>query len=126
MNGLNILHKVIRVILIIIPIFILGWLTVKEVAPSGKVEAIYDMYRETPFISKLYPKDRVSEIKKTADGDFYLSFLAEPVYFDLKPNGIFEEVTVVVKYRCLTSVNLQKSDICKVLKMGPLVNKKDW
>lgn len=112
----SIFHKIIRVILIITPIITLGWLTVKELVPSGRMEATYDMRRETPFISKIYPKDRVSEIKKT-DGDFYRLLLSEPVYFDLKPNDKFEKVTITVKY---------KNSGQALLKMGGLTNKQEW
>lgn len=114
---LSVFHKIIRVILIVAPVVVLGWLTVKEIVPSGKVTAVYDMRRETPFVSKLYPKDRVSEAQRTPDGNFYRSFLVEPVYFDLKPGKQFEKVTVVVKY---------KNSGQAPLKMGPLVNKKEW
>ncbi len=117
MKGLNVLHKVIRAILIIIPILLLGWLTVKEVVPSGRMEATYDMRRETPFISKLYPKDRVGEAVSGADGDYFRILKDEPVYFDLKPSDKFEKATVTVKYK-----NAGQAP----LKMGGLVNKKDW
>lgn len=115
MNGLNILHKVTRFILIVIPILILGWLTFKKIVPAGKMEATYDMRRETPFISKLYPKDRVSEAIRGVDGDYYRILQAEPVYFDLKPNTQFEKVSVTIKYRAEMP-----------LKIGGLLNKKDW
>ncbi len=117
MKVLNIFHKIIRAVLIIIPIFILGWLTVKELAPSGKVETVYDMRRETPFISKLYPKNRVSEAVRGMNDDYYRILQDEPVYFDLKPNDKFEKVIVTVKY---------KNPSQTLLKMGGLVNKKDW
>jgi hypothetical protein len=117
MKGLTILHKILRAIIIFLPIFTLGWLTVKEIVPSGRVEATYDMRRETPFISKLYPKDRVGETVRGADGDYYRVFLDEPVYFDLKPSDKFEKVTVAVKYKNSGQASL---------KMGGLVNKNDW
>jgi len=85
--------------------------------PSGKMIAVYDMKYETPFISKLYPKDRVSGVMRETNGDYYRSFLDEPVYFDLRPNDKFEKVTVVVKYRVTAQMPL---------KIGGLVNKKDW
>lgn len=113
----SVLQKIIRAILIFIPLVVLGWLVIKEVVPSGKVEAVYDMRRETPFISKLYPKDRVSEVQRDASGDFYRTFLFEPVYFDLKSSDKFEKVTLTVRY---------KNKGLVPLKMGPLVNKSDW
>lgn len=114
---LKILHKIIRVILIILPIITMGWLTVKKLVPSGQLEAVYDMRKETPFISKLYPKDRVGEVVRGLDGDYYRDLLDEPVYFDLKPNGEFEKVTVIVKYKNSSQVPL---------KLGGLINRKDW
>ena len=114
---LSILHKIIRAALIIVPIFAFGWLSYKEIAPSGKVAAAYDMRQETPFVSKLYPKDRVSESYQSANGDFYRTFLAEPVYFDLKPSGQFENVAVTIKYKNSGAVPI---------KMGGLINKTVW
>jgi hypothetical protein len=128
MEGLNILHRIIRAILIVTPIIILGWLTINKLVPSGQMEAVYDMKNETPFISKLYPTDRVSEIKK-ADDDFYRSFLDEPVYFDLKPNNQFEKVAVTVKYKIFHPPDDTNFTIVKGLPpivMGGLLNKKDW
>lgn len=113
----SVLHKFIRAVLIIIPILVLGWLGVNKLVPSGRMEAVYDMKKETPFISKLYPKDRVSEIKKIVNGDFYRSILVEPVYFDLKPNNQFEKVAITLKYKISGQTTL---------KMGGLINKKDW
>lgn len=114
---LSVLHKIIRVALVVIPIFIFGWLTVKEIVPSGKVLASYDMQQETPFISKLYPKDRVSEIGAGADGGLSRSFLAEPVYFDLAPNDKFEKVAVTIKYKNSGTVPA---------KIGALIDKAAW
>ncbi len=110
-------HKFIRVILIFIPIIILGWLTAKAITPGGRMEATYDMARETPFISKLYPKDRVSEIKRDADQEAYRVFKDEPVYFDLSPNSNFSQVAVTIKYKNLSGVPI---------KFGGLANKDDW
>lgn len=110
-------HKIIRVFLIIIPIFVLGWLVAKEIVPSGKLEAAYDMQRETPFISKLYPKDRISEAQEDVDGNFYRIFLSEPVYFDLKPNDSFEKVAITIQY---------KNSGPESVKFGSLRNKEIW
>jgi hypothetical protein len=111
------LHKFIRVILIFAPIVVLGWLTVKEIVPSGRAAATYDMRRETPFISKLYPKDRVSEIQEDADHEFYRALLDEPVYFDLNPSDNFLEVAVTIKYK-----NTGRTPF----KFGGLINKDLW
>lgn len=117
MKGLDILRKVIRAILIITPIITLGWLVVKEIVPSGRAAATYDMRRETPFISKLYPKDRVSEIQEDADREFYRTLLDEPIYFDLNPSDNFLEVAVTIKYKNSTN---------EPLKFGGLINKDLW
>ncbi len=114
---LKILHKIIRFFLIITPIFVLGWLTVKEIVPSGRAAATYDMRRETPFISKLYPKDRVSGVLLDADDEFYRTLLDEPVYFDLSPSDNFLEVAVTIKYKNAGRMPL---------KFGGLINKDIW
>lgn len=110
-------HKFIRVILIFIPIIVLGWLTVKAITPDGRMEAVYDMRHESPFISKLYPKDRISEIEEDIDGETYRTMLSEPVYFDLSPNSNFSEVAVTIKYKNSADVSI---------KFGGLANKESW
>lgn len=110
-------HKFIRVILIFIPIITFGWLAAKAIAPGGRMEATYDMRRESPFISKLYPKDRVSGIEEDIDGETYRTILREPVYFDLNPNSNFSEVAVTIKYKNSADVPI---------KFGGLANKDSW
>ena len=78
--------------------FVLGWLAWKKLVPSGSMEAVYGMSKESPFISKLYPKDRVSDAKRDED-NYYRAVLAEPVYFNLKPSGDFDEARVLIKYK---------------------------
>lgn len=114
---LGTLHKIIRVFLVVTPIIIFGWLAAKDIAPSGKIAAAYDMQKETPFISKLYPKDRVSGAVAAGDVIFYREILAEPVYFDLKPNGSFDKVAVTIKY---------ENSGAAPLKIGGLINKDAW
>lgn len=96
---LSFLQKTIRVFLIFTPIIVLGWLVSKEINVGGKMEAVYDMRHDSPFVSKLYPKDRVSDITLDADNVPYRTFFDEPIYFDLSPIGSFEQVAVTVEYR---------------------------
>jgi hypothetical protein len=96
---LSFLQKTIRVFLIFTPIIVLGWLAANEINLGGRMEAVYDTRHDSPFISKLYPKDRVSDIQFDADNEPYRTFLDEPVYFDLNPIGSFEQVAVTVEYR---------------------------
>jgi hypothetical protein len=114
---LSFLHKTIRTFAIIAVIVVFGWLSVKAITPGGRLAATYDMARETPFISKLYPKDRVSGILRDADNIPYRTLLREPVYFDLDPIDHFEQVAVTVKYK-----NLSESP----LKFGGLGSKELW
>lgn len=81
------------------------------------MEVIYDMKKESPFISKLYPKDRVSGIKEDELGDFYREAIDEPIYFNLKPNSDFKEVQILVKYKFTGDSSLR---------LGGFVDKKNW
>ncbi|OGF21179.1 hypothetical protein A2316_03465 [Candidatus Falkowbacteria bacterium RIFOXYB2_FULL_38_15] len=110
------LHKLIRIFLILFLVFVLGWLAWKKLVPSGSMEAVYGMSKESPFISKLYPKDRVSDAKRDED-NYYRAVLAEPVYFNLKPSGDFDEARVLIKYKYLGEGDL---------KFGGLINKENW
>ena len=110
------LHKLIRVILIIFLVFILGWLTYKKLSPSGEFQSAYDMKKESPFISKLYPKNRVSDVVKGEDIT-YREALTEPIYFNLKPPGEFLKVKINIKYQYGEGNNL---------KFGGLANRGKW
>jgi hypothetical protein len=114
---LSFLHKTIRAFLIITAIVVFGWLSVKAITPGGRLAAAYNMEKESPFISKLYPKNRVSEILRDADNAAYRKLLAEPVYFDLAPNDRFEQIAVSIKYK-----NIGQPP----LKFGGLINKGSW
>jgi hypothetical protein len=75
------------------------------------------MKKESPFISKLYPKDRVSQAERGENDNYYRVILDEPVYFNLKPNSDFKEARILVRYKFIGKGNL---------KLGGLVNKQNW
>lgn len=96
--DLDKLHKIIRVILIAIPVVFLGWLLSKDLVVSGKLEATYDFKSASPFIMPLAPKARVSEIK-TENGVYYQSMFDDPIYFDVRLPRPFQKITLWIKYR---------------------------
>jgi len=112
----SLLHKLIRVVLVFSLVFVLGWLTWKKLVPFGSMETVYNMNRESPFISKFYPKDRVSDVK-IDENNYYRVVLAEPIYFNLKPSGEFKEARISVRYKFTGEGDL---------KFGGLVNKENW
>lgn len=100
-------HKRIRLILIIIPILILGWLVNKNLVPSGKLMASYNFREISPFISRLYPVGRVLGVEQNKNGDYYQSVAIDPVYFKVYLPVSFERAKIILKFQTNKVNNLR-------------------
>jgi len=96
---LNKLHKIIRIILILLPIFILSYLLDKEFVFSGKLVVVKNFRNNSPFISDFFPWERVGDIKRDEQRNYYQSIISEPVYFDLKLPRPFKKAKVEITYQ---------------------------
>ena len=90
--------KMVRVILIIIPVVILVFLVSKDFAWSGRLEVRYNFCKDSPFILPLFPKGRALDIKKDKN-DCFQPVAIDPVYFYLQMPRWFEGATVHIKYK---------------------------
>jgi len=113
-------YKHIRIILILIPIVILGWLAYKHITPSGILKVDYDFCAEDPFISKFSPMGRVLDIEKIKHQKLKIctqAMVIDPVYFDVRLPQSFEQARITLWY---------KKDPDIPLRIGPRFNPNEW
>ena len=88
-----------KIIILLLPLLIFIWLLNKQFAPFGKLEVKYNFKNESPFISEIYPEERV-DILKLEDGKNYKEILDDIVYFDLKlPRSSYQSAKVKIKFK---------------------------
>lgn len=91
--------KIIRIIIIIIPILVLGYLIEKNLILTGHLEVSKNFKKLSPFISEFSPLERLGEVKKDENGDYYQTIIGEPVFFRLTMPKIFKTARVEVIYK---------------------------
>ena len=88
-----------KIIIFLLPLFIFVWLLNKQFAPFGMLEVSYDFEKESPFISKIYPKERI-DILKFDNGESYKEILDDIAYFDLElPRSSYQSAKVSIKFK---------------------------
>jgi len=113
--SMKIFIRIIKILIIISPCILIGWLLWKNFVPSGNFSAVYKFER-TPWISALRPGHRISEIREE-DGIRVQSLTDDPVYFDITFPITFESVVVEADY---------KNPLNQPFKIGAFTSKKDW
>lgn len=109
-------HKI-KIFLAIIPCMFFIFLLNKKFNFWGNFNAEYDFsYAHHPFISGIRPDARIGEIKDE-QGEFYQIIKGEPVYFDIETPKNFRNLEVEITY---------KTRDVKDLKVGILMDKKNW
>ena len=94
------LYKILRVIIIALPILLLLWLINKDLVRGGHLEYVYDLSHEVPVITKLFPENRLSQPERLGQSKiFWQQILQEPVYFEARLPQTFETAEVVVTYQ---------------------------
>jgi len=109
-------YKIFKIILIIIPIFILVILFYKDFNPRGYLKVDYDFCREDPFVSKFSPQGRVLDIQKNR-GECSQEMIIDPVYFDVRLPQKFNSARLKIWY---------KKNPQTLLKIGPAQNLSTW
>lgn len=112
---MHLMTRAIQLLLILIPISILGWLGVKNFVPSGTFVIRHPVEETSSFVDALAPNERVSELKKDADGNWFQTIVADPVFFFVHPHRTFETIdatiwfkntdTPIVEFGALTSIH---------------------
>lgn len=81
-----------------LPVILFAGLLWNYFVPSGERTVRYEMGGISPFVQRLLPDDRVSEVATTSGGN-YVTLLDEPVYFSVTPpSGNFTSVNVEVLF----------------------------
>ena len=109
-------YKIIKIMLILIPIIILAVLVYKDFNPSGYLKVGYDFCREEPFISKFSPLGRVLAVERI-NGACSQKMVIDPVYFDVRLPQRFNEVRLTIWYKKLSETKLQ---------IGPAIDLSAW
>lgn len=112
---MKILIRIIKILVIISPCILIGWLLWSNFAPSGEFFAVY-AFERTPWISAFRPGHRISEIREE-NGVKVQSLTDDPVYFDISFPITFERIIIEVDYK-----NSQNQPF----KIGAFTSKKDW
>ncbi|MBI5621752.1 hypothetical protein HY933_02730 [Candidatus Falkowbacteria bacterium] len=114
--NLNQWHKIIRTVLVIIPVVFLMWLITQDLVVSGRLTAEYNFHDASPFVLTLAPKSRISAI--TQEGAvYYQSLYDDPVYFDVRLPRPFRTITFWVTYR---------ADDGEIVRLAAFANKDQW
>ncbi|MCK4554646.1 hypothetical protein KAU19_06855 [Candidatus Parcubacteria bacterium] len=114
-----------RIFLWLVLVGVVGWLLYMAVVPSGKISYTYDFTKDSYFIKKLTPEERVKPIvggKQTIIGD--------PVYFALRTPRRFNKARLTLKYRhnkdTECPIGHSVSGCIPVIEAGILVDKTIW
>ncbi|MFH1509280.1 MAG: hypothetical protein ABIE68_03895 [bacterium] len=108
--------KIIKILIIVSPLILFGYLLDKRFVPSGKISFVYDFKNDSGFISKLYPDDRIAEIENT--DDFYSQALKKDLaYFDTFIFRPFNEIKMTVDF---------KPGQQNVVELGPDISDNKW
>lgn len=112
---MKILIRIIKILIILSPCILFGWLLWKNFVPSGEFSAVYKFER-TPWISALRPGHRISEIREENEIKIQ-SLTDDPVYFDISFPITFEKIIIEMDYKNLLN---------QPFKIGAFTSKKDW
>ncbi len=88
-----------RTIMIAIPIIVFGWLFAKDFVLSGRLEVAYDFSEQSPFITGLWPPQRLEAIADDARWGKVQTMMVEPVTFRVTLPRKFQDLTLEVVYR---------------------------
>ena len=98
MINQNFTRKVWRLFLIIAAVTWFGWLTWQDIAPSDEFKTRYDFTDDSPFIKRLWPPFRLSELMiVNADGQQII--LGDPVHLDVLPPRLFQTAVLTVFFK---------------------------
>ncbi len=117
MLSLKAIHKIIRIILIAIPILVFVWLLDKNFVFSGHLESVYNFEKNNPIISILKPAGRALGVERDESGDYSQAIIIDPVYFDLYLPTKFKKAKLIFTYK---APEKQK------IKVGPQILGEGW
>lgn len=111
MNNRIIKLRIILWLFLLAIVFSLFWLAI---IPFGKITYSYNFKKDSDFIGKLTPGERVGQIEGNSQ-----KIIGDPVYFSLRTPRTFDKGRLILKYK--TSANLPP-----VIEAGVLADKNIW
>jgi len=106
----------IKILIILTPIIILGWVFNKQFAPLGQLTLEQNFKDNSFFISDFYPSERTERVQKD-DGYYAKTIEGDTVYFDLTLPRLYKEAVVKVTY---------KNDAQPLINLGIQNAKSQW
>ena len=96
----NSLYQISRVIIIIAPFLILGWLIKQDLVIDGQIEFTYNFSQDSPVITNFFPANRMSSVFLVEAENYYWQQVEqEPVYFETRLPQTFTQATVEITYK---------------------------
>ena len=96
---LRIVHRIVRIVLIAIPVLVMCWLIAQHFAFSGVLNITNDFSRPSPFIKGLWPPGRVEPVMyDTMTNDYIQRMLIDPVTFRVQLPRAFDAMTLSLRY----------------------------
>ncbi|MBU1178598.1 hypothetical protein KJ903_05315 [Patescibacteria group bacterium] len=89
---------IIKIIVIIPPLCLLGWVLNKQFAPGGTLILQQNFRSDSPFISDLYPSERTERVQKEG-GNYVKTIIGDTVYFDLTLPRLYKKAEVSIAYK---------------------------
>jgi len=109
--------KITRIILIFFVLATLIYLFYQSLVLSGCLIAESDFKNRSPFLSPLFPVNRVVAIKQDPKGFYYQTIFSEPVYFEMGIPTRFQKAKVYLEYQ-----NTEQ----EIFRLGLRQSAQDW
>jgi len=109
-----------RIFLWSVLVIIVGWLLYMGVVPGGKVSYVCNFTKDSYFIGKLTPDDRVEKYNNTS-----VRITGDPVYFALRTPRKFDKAKLTLKYKSGRQ-GASVSPAVDIIEAGVLVDKTIW
>lgn len=126
--------KSIQLVLILVPVVLAGWLYVENAVPSGTFIVKHSVQEVSPFIDPIAPRERVTEPKKNAQGEWYQTVTGDPAFFYVHPHRSFSSVdativfqnhdTPIVEFGALASKNPERYTLLPLQNL--IIDQSSW
>lgn len=93
------IYKILRLFVYLFPLILLFVLIYKDFSPSGKVSFKYDIFRDSPVITKLFPANRLADPQQIPGDGHYQEILKEPVYFETRLSQKFDQAQIELTFK---------------------------
>lgn len=117
MLNIEKIYKILKTILILIPIITFVWIIDRNFVFSGHMNTSYTFDKNNPFTSILTPAGRALKIERNDFGDYSQKIIIDPVYFNLYSPTKFKTAKFTFTY---------KNPLNRDIKIGQKIFNDDW